>query len=98
MLAPVGIEARDVDCVVQGVSVGDAGGIALTMDLYAKPFSVSFGRTAMEEVPNEGGGPDGYFENLYRYCSWKNSNRRICDAGGKVGYDEITWKYGHRND
>ena len=70
VVAPQGIIARDVGYRVCDASVGQAGGICLTMTLHAIPLDVSFLGVKIEEVPDVGGSHSGYFADTFFMSEW----------------------------
>ena len=79
VLAPRGIEARNERTTGYGRMEGLAGYIGMAFELYVLPLTVSFQNIAVEEVPNELGGPSGYFTNAYFSAYWHHN--RDCGAG-----------------
>ena len=79
VIAPQGIEARNARTVGQGLMEGQAGYIGMAFELYVLPLTVSFHNISVEEVPNELGGPSGYFANAYFSAYWHHT--RECGAG-----------------
>jgi hypothetical protein len=92
VVAPNGIEAREVDYWKGNVPTNSAGGIGLTMDLYVKPLDVSFVGIAIQEVPNNNGHHTGYFAFSNFSGNWYHS--RGNGAGEWLGVDGEN-KFGH---
>ena len=78
-IEPTGIVVRAVELCTFGLPAGKAGGIGLLQAFYVTPFTVSFSRIAVEEVPCDQGSAEGYF----RYATTSNlwSHTRYAGAG-----------------
>ena len=78
-IEPTGIVTGKVDLCTYGLPPGKAGGIGLLQEMYVTPFTVSFSRISVEEVPCEQGSVEGYF----RYATPTNlwSHTRAAGAG-----------------
>ena len=64
---------------------GDAGGIGMELDMFLRPFDVSFKWIAVEEVPNLLGEHEGYFGNPAFESDWAHT--RATGAGRWVNVD-----------
>ena len=78
-IEPDGIKAGKVELCTYGLPPGKAGGIGLLQEYYVTPFTVSFSRISIEEVPCDQGTVEGYF--LYGAPSNRWSHTRAAGAG-----------------
>ena len=78
-IEPSGIVSGKVELCTYGLPPGKAGGIGLLQEFYVTPFTVSFSRIAIEEVPCDRGTVEGYF--LYGVPSNRWTHTRAAGAG-----------------
>jgi hypothetical protein len=89
VVAPNGIEARDVNYWKGNVPTNCAGGIGLKMKLYVKPLDVSFAEIAVEEVPNTEGTHSGYFALPQFSGDWYHSRENGAGKWFKINEDNL---------
>jgi hypothetical protein len=89
VVAPSGIEAREVGYEVGNVLSNSAGGLLLTMEIYVTPLDVSFGGIAIEEVPDVGGSHSGYFSHSEFASMWNHSRANGAGEWIKVDVDNF---------
>ena len=85
VIAPECVYVGNVTEKVYAVS-GEAGGIGMELDMFLKPFDVSFHWIAVEEVPSLLGEHEGYFSNRAFESDW--SHTRAAGAGRWLNVEE----------
>ena len=80
VVTPNQVVARNVGYDDFGAPLGEAGSIALILELFIGPFDVDFREIAVEEVPDSGGTGSGYFGRM-DLASW--TSHTIANGAGR---------------
>ena len=73
IIEPQIIVVTNITAITTNLPVGIAGHVGMRMEQYVSPFTVSFSRIAIEEVPCEEGFHSGYYSNPSMSNLWSHT-------------------------
>ena len=78
-----------VAAIDSGLGTNIAGGVGMSLELYIKPLTVSFGNIALQEVPTDTGQVWGYFLNNAFSHMWAHTRDNRAGQWHNVGSDNL---------